>query len=67
LAYVVAVIVLGFHLNHAFQSAFQTLGINHQKYTPTIQRIGTLYAIVVAVGFASFPVYFFITQFTAGG
>jgi succinate dehydrogenase / fumarate reductase, cytochrome b subunit len=67
LAYVVAVVVLGFHLNHAFQSAFQTLGIHHQKYTPTIQKIGTLYAIVVAVGFASFPVFFYIKQFTAGG
>jgi len=67
LAYVVAVIVLGFHLNHAFQSAFQTLGLNHSKYTPAIQRIGTLYSIVVAVGFASFPVYFYVSQFTTGG
>lgn len=67
LAYVVAVVVLGFHLNHAFQSAFQTLGLNHSKYTPTIQKIGTLYSIVVAVGFASFPLYFYISQLNAGG
>ncbi|MBU3914971.1 succinate dehydrogenase cytochrome b subunit [bacterium] len=67
LAYVIAVIVLGFHLNHAFQSAFQTLGINHKKYTPLISTLGTLYSIVIALGFASFPVYFFLSQLNAGG
>jgi succinate dehydrogenase cytochrome b subunit len=65
--YTVAVIVLGFHLNHAFQSAFQTLGLNHKKYTPFIQKLGTLYSIVIALGFASFPVFFFFTQLKAGG
>lgn len=67
LGYTIAVIVLGFHLNHAFQSAFQTLGLNHNKYTPFISKLGTLYSIVIALGFASFPVYFFLTQLNAGG
>lgn len=62
LGYALAVLVLGFHLNHAFQSAFQTLGLNHNKYTPFIQKLGTLYAIVIALGFASFPVFFFLSQ-----
>jgi len=62
LGYTVAVIVLGFHLNHAFQSAFQTLGLNHNKYTPYIKKLGTLYSIVIALGFASFPVFFFLSQ-----
>ena len=64
--YVVAVIILGFHLNHAFQSAFQTLGLNHQKYTPFIKKLGTLYSIFVALVFASFPVYFYFSQLSAG-
>lgn len=67
LGYTIAVIVLGFHLNHAFQSAFQTLGLNHKKYTPFITKLGALYSIVIALGFASFPVYFFLTQLNAGG
>ncbi len=67
LVYTIAVIVLGFHLNHAFQSAFQTLGLNHKKYTPLITKLGALYSIVIALGFASFPVYFFLTQLSAGG
>lgn len=59
LLYVVAVLMLGFHLNHGFQSVFQTFGWNHNKYTPFIKRLGTLYAIIMAVGFASMPIYFF--------
>jgi succinate dehydrogenase / fumarate reductase cytochrome b subunit len=58
--YVVAVLLLGFHLNHGFQSAFQTFGWNHKKYFPLIKKIGTIYAIIMAVGFASMPIYFFL-------
>lgn len=57
--YVVAVLLLGFHLNHGFQSAFQTFGWNHKKYFPLIKKVGTIYAIIMAVGFASMPIYFF--------
>lgn len=56
--YVIAVILLGFHLNHGFQSAFQTFGWTHKKYTPLVEKLGTLYAIIMAVGFASMPIYF---------
>jgi len=57
--YVIAVILLGFHLNHGFQSAFQTFGWNHKKYFSLIKNLGTLYAIIMALGFASMPIYFF--------
>lgn len=57
--YIVAVLLLGFHLNHGFQSAFQTFGWNHKKYFTLVQKIGTLYAIIMALGFASMPIYFF--------
>jgi succinate dehydrogenase / fumarate reductase cytochrome b subunit len=58
LSYVLAMILLGFHLNHGFQSAFQTFGWTHKKYTPIIEKLGNLFAIVMAAGFASFPIYF---------
>lgn len=61
LVYVIAMVLLGFHLNHGFQSAFQTFGWNNKKYTPFIKKLGTLYAIIMAVGFASMPIYFFFT------
>ena len=58
--YIIAVLLLGFHLNHGFQSAFQTFGWNHKRYFPIIQKIGTIYAIIMALGFASMPLYFLL-------
>ncbi len=59
--YLVALLGLGFHLHHGFQSAFQTLGVNHPVYSPIIKAIGFLYSLVVTTGFMSIPVviYFF--------
>ena len=31
--YILAMILLGSHLNHGFQSAFQSVGLRHKKYT----------------------------------
>ena len=56
--YIVSFIFLGFHLKHAFQSSFQSLGLNHPKYTPAIKVVGTIYAILISVGFAIIPLYF---------
>ena len=57
--YVIGMIVLAFHLWHGFQSAFQTLGINHKKYTPVIAAVGKIFAIIVPLGFALIPVYMY--------
>ena len=58
--YILAFIVLGIHLNHAFQAAFQTLGLNHSKYTPVIKIVGKIYSIVVPLGFIIIPLYYMI-------
>ncbi len=59
--YVIALLFLGFHLHHGFQSAFQTIGLNHPVYSPIIKSIGVIYSVVVALGFMAIPivVYFF--------
>jgi succinate dehydrogenase / fumarate reductase cytochrome b subunit len=57
--YVLGCISLGYHLLHGFQSAFQTMGWNHPKYTPTIKAIGAIYSIVIAALFAAMPVAFY--------
>lgn len=49
--YVLSFVFLSLHLLHGFQSAFQSVGFNHNKYTPTIKKLGTLYAIAIPVGF----------------
>jgi len=56
--YIFCMILLSFHLLHAFQSAFQTIGINHKKYSPIIKWIGYIYGVAVPAGFAIIPVYF---------
>lgn len=55
--YLVGMIALSFHLLHGFQSAFQSLGINHSKYTPTIKKIGLGFAILIPLAFAFIPFY----------
>ncbi len=57
--YVVSMIMVGWHLWHGFQSSFQTLGIEHRKYTPFIQAVGRIYSVVVALGFAIIPLYMY--------
>lgn len=50
-AYIVAFVLLALHLLHGFQSSFQSVGVNHDKYTPTIKKLGNLYAILIPTGF----------------
>ena len=56
IVYVLGVIALGWHLLHGFQSAFQTFGINHKKYTPIIKTIGFVFSLVICLVFAAMPV-----------
>ncbi len=58
--YVVAMLVVSFHLWHGFQSAFQTLGINHKKYTPFIKGLGGAYAIIIPLALAAIPIIIFL-------
>ena len=58
--YVVAMVLLGFHLRHGFQSALQTLGLKNLKYTPLIEVIGGLFWLVIPALFASMPIYFLV-------
>lgn len=49
-AYVVAFVLLGFHLLHGFQSAFQSMGFNN-KYTDCVKSLGKWYSILIPLGF----------------
>lgn len=60
--YTLSMIVIAFHLWHGFQSSFQTLGLNHKKYTPFIQFLGKVYSVAVPLGFASIPIIFFFIK-----
>lgn len=60
--YVLAMGGLSLHLSHGFQSACQTLGLNHPKYTPLIKKTGYGLALLLAAGFASLPIYGLMAQ-----
>lgn len=60
--YIIGFFLLGLHLNHSFQSGFQTLGLNNSKWLPRLKCIGTIYTVIVVVGFTIIPVYFFLVS-----
>lgn len=62
LLYVACMIFLAFHLSHGFSSAFQTLGLNHKKYTPLIKNAGVAFSVLIPFLFAIQPiaVFFFV-------
>jgi len=60
--YCLAFIFLALHLLHGFQSAFQSVGFRHTKYTPTIQKLGNIYAILIPFGFIFIAVFHFINS-----
>ncbi|MBN2348476.1 MAG: succinate dehydrogenase cytochrome b subunit [Bacteroidales bacterium] len=57
IGYILSFVFMSFHLLHGFQSAFQTLGINHKVYTPIIKKIGIICTLIITVGFTIIPLY----------
>lgn len=60
LIYVLAQFSLAYHLLHGFQSAFQSLGLNHLKYNGLIKSAGVAYAILIPAIFALMPVIIYL-------
>ena len=50
--YLTCFAILGFHLYHAFYSAFQTIGLSTSFWSPILKVIATIYAIVIPACFA---------------
>ena len=55
--YVAAMLLLGFHLWHALQSAFQTLGLSARQ---NLRRIGILICFLIAGGFGLIPLWVYL-------
>ncbi|UOF00378.1 succinate dehydrogenase cytochrome b subunit [Bdellovibrio reynosensis] len=60
--YVVALILLGFHLSHGVGSTFQSLGLMEGTYRPVWAKLSIAYAVIVALGFIAQPLYLFLTR-----
>ena len=60
LCYIVFFFLVGLHLRHGFESAFQTFGLNSRKYSKLIEVIGIIYCWVVCLIFTIVPVFVFL-------
>lgn len=58
--YVLAMVLLAFHLRHGFQSALQTFGIRSSRYAGLIDLAGMLFWLLIPVGFATIPIFFLL-------
>lgn len=66
IAYVIGVVLLGFHLSHAIQSAFQTLGVTGPKFTPALVKVSVGLSIIITILYASIPLSI-LTGLVGGG
>ncbi|MBE7561025.1 succinate dehydrogenase cytochrome b subunit [bacterium] len=55
LVYVAAMLILCLHVYHGATSMFQSLGLNHDRYNPIINRIGPVLGIALAAATSRFP------------
>jgi succinate dehydrogenase / fumarate reductase, cytochrome b subunit len=53
--YIVALLMLGLHINHGFWSAAQTLGITSPARDKMLKTIGSILAVVITGGFVMVP------------
>lgn len=53
--YIVAMVLLSWHLYHGVWSAFQTLGLNHPKYNALRRTFAVVMTLVVVLGFIIIP------------
>lgn len=60
--YVLSFIILGIHLNHGFQSSFQSLGLSNKKKLIWIKRLGLFYFWIICSGFSIIAVWFFLKK-----
>jgi succinate dehydrogenase / fumarate reductase cytochrome b subunit len=58
--YLVALVLLGFHLSHGVGSVFQSFGWMNGRYQPILRKASIIYALVVAAGFISQPLYVYL-------
>ena len=54
--YIVAMILVGFHLSHGIWSMFQSMGFSHPRYTPLIKKFSAVFAWVLIAGFIAVPI-----------
>ena len=60
--YVLSMLVVGLHLWHGSSSTFQSLGLDHPRWTPRILTVTKVLAAVIAGGFVIIVAWAHLTQ-----
>ena len=60
--YALSFLFLSMHLFHGFQSAFQSAGVSHRKYTPLIKQLGNFYSVAVPLGYIFIALFHYVNQ-----
>ena len=60
--YVVAMGLIGMHLNHGISSAAQSLGLSNQRLARNLVLGGRVLAVLIAGGFAILPMYMYFAH-----
>ncbi len=60
--YVVSFILLALHLWHGVQSAFQSVGFSHPRYSKIVKFLGQAFAVLVPFGFVVIAIFHFINH-----
>jgi succinate dehydrogenase / fumarate reductase, cytochrome b subunit len=61
--YVLSMLVVGSHLWHGASSTFQSLGLDHPRWTPRIRALTKVLATLIAGGFIIIVLWAHLTQF----
>jgi succinate dehydrogenase cytochrome b subunit len=60
--YVLGTLVVGLHLRHGIASAFQSLGVDHPRYTRRLTALALVLAVLIGGGLAVIPVWVYLTH-----
>ena len=61
LLYIVSFVFLALHLNHGFQSSFQSVGTSN-RFMPVLQKLGVVYSVAVPLGFIFIALFHYFTH-----
>jgi len=56
IVYIAVMIFIGFHLSHGVWSMFQSVGLNHPRYTPMIKKFAAVFSWILVAGFIALPI-----------
>ena len=60
--YVIGTLIVGLHLRHGIASAFQSLGLDHPRYTKRLVLSSMALAIIIGGGLAIIPVFVYFSR-----